>query len=140
VSKRNILIVDNNQAFATILKEGIESGGDYDATIVTSAVEARNVANQGDLALAIVDMGLQDEDPVELLKTMRERWNNLRLMCIPAGQLPDQVHALGIQGVLPKPFFLPEIPAQIAKALSRPLQADGGPQMAAKIAVLAVAI
>lgn len=115
----HILIVDSMEAFATILKEGIEGGGDYQAEIVTTALEARNVAAREHLALAIVDMGLEDEDPVELLKTLRERHPDLRLMVIPLGETPAEVLDLGIQGTLPKPFFLPDVPAQIEEALGR---------------------
>jgi DNA-binding response OmpR family regulator len=121
VVTHHILIVDNMEAFATILKEGIESGGDYQATVVTTAIEARNVAARGHLAMAIVDMGLEDEDPVELLQTLRERHSELRLMVIPVDDLPDEVVALGIQGTLSKPFFLPDIPAQIEGAMARPV-------------------
>jgi DNA-binding response OmpR family regulator/predicted regulator of Ras-like GTPase activity (Roadblock/LC7/MglB family) len=116
-----ILIVDNNEAFATILKEGIEGGGDYEAMVVTTALEARNVAGRGHLAMVIVDMGLEDEDPVELLQTLRERHPELRLMVIPLDDLPDEVMAVGIQGKLPKPFFLPDVPAQIEGAMARPV-------------------
>jgi DNA-binding response OmpR family regulator len=117
----HILIVDNMEAFATILKEGIESGGDYQAWVATTAREARDQAAGGDLTLAIVDMGLEDEDPLELLRALREGDPELRLMVIPLDDLPDAVLALGIQGTLPKPFFLPDIPAQIEAALSRPV-------------------
>jgi predicted regulator of Ras-like GTPase activity (Roadblock/LC7/MglB family) len=44
-------------------------------------------------------------------------------MVIPLGDVPDEIHAVGIQGTLPKPFFLPHIPAQIEGALSRPVGA-----------------
>lgn len=114
-----ILIVDSDEAFATILKEGIEMGGEHQATIVTSAPEARSVATREELTMAIVDMGLRDGEPLELLQTLREHHPELRLMVIPLDEVPDEVLALGIQGTLPKPFFLPDIPAQIDGALSR---------------------
>jgi DNA-binding response OmpR family regulator len=119
----HILIVDNMEAFATILKEGIESGGDYEASVVTTALEARNEASRGHLAMVIVDMGLEDEDPGELLKTLRERHPDLRLMAIPMEDLSEEVLALGLQGTLSKPFFMPDIPAQIEAAMSRPVGA-----------------
>jgi DNA-binding response OmpR family regulator len=119
----HILIVDSDEAFATILKEGIEMGGDYEASIVATALEAHNIAAQGHLAMAIVDMGLQDEDALELLQTLREQHPELRLMVIPLDEVPEEALALGIQGTLSKPFFLPDIPAQIEGALSRPLGA-----------------
>jgi DNA-binding response OmpR family regulator len=120
----HILIVDSDEAFATILKEGIEMGGDYKADIVTTALEARNVAARGQLAMAIVDMGLDVDDPLELLRTLRERHPELRLMVIPANGSPDSALDLGIQGTLSKPFFMPEIPAQIESALSRAVGAS----------------
>jgi len=113
------LIVDSDEAFATILKEGIEMGGTYQADIVTTALEARNVAARGQLAMAIVDLGLEADDPLELLQALRERHPDLRLMIIPTNGLPDAALDLGIQGTLSKPFFMPEIPAQIESALSR---------------------
>jgi predicted regulator of Ras-like GTPase activity (Roadblock/LC7/MglB family) len=42
-------------------------------------------------------------------------------MVIPFDDVPDEVISLGIQGTLPKPFFLPNIPAQIEGAMSRPV-------------------
>lgn len=115
----HILIVDSDEAFATILKEGIEMGGNYQADIVTTALEARNMAARGQLLMAIVDLGLEADDPLELLQALRERHPDLRLMIIPANGLPDAALDLGIQGTLSKPFFMPEIPAQIESALSR---------------------
>ncbi len=119
-----ILIVDSDVAFATILKEGIETGGEYEVTLVTTTLKARNIAAQGHLTMAIVDMVLEGEDSLELLQTLRERHPQLRLMVIPVDSLPAEVISLGIQGTLSKPFFLPDIPSQIEAALSRPVGAS----------------
>jgi len=118
-----ILIVDSDEAFATILKEGIEMGGELRATVVTSAADALHRASRGPLAMAIVDLGLEGEDPLALLRNLRERDPGIRLMVIPFDGVPDEVVTLGIQGTLSKPFFLPDIPRQIEGALSRPLGA-----------------
>jgi predicted regulator of Ras-like GTPase activity (Roadblock/LC7/MglB family) len=117
----HILIVDSDEAFATILKEGIEMADDNRATIVTSAEEARAAASRENLAMAIVDLGLEDQDATELLSALREQDPGLRLMVIPVEDVPQPIRDLGIQGTLPKPFFLPNIPAQIEQALSHPL-------------------
>jgi DNA-binding response OmpR family regulator/predicted regulator of Ras-like GTPase activity (Roadblock/LC7/MglB family) len=131
----HILIVDGDEAFATILKEGIEMGGEYRATVATTASEARNEIASGHLAMAVVDMGLDADDPLELLKTLRERDPEIRLMVIPLDEVPDEVLALGIQGTLPKPFFLPDIPAQIEGALSRPVGARPAEQEMEEVVV-----
>ena len=117
----HILIIDNDEAFATILKEGIEMGEEYQATVATTASEARTIAAREQLAMAIVDMGLEDENPDELLQSLRDQQPELRLMIIPLEEPSDIVLELGIQGTLPKPFFMPDIPAQIEGALARPV-------------------
>ena len=109
----HILIVDSDEAFATILKEGIEMGGEYQATLVTSAREARNIAAQGQLAMAIVDMGLEEGDPLELLQTLRESNPDLRLMVIPIEELSEEdklivARARKIQRFLSQPFNVAE--------------------------------
>jgi DNA-binding NarL/FixJ family response regulator/predicted regulator of Ras-like GTPase activity (Roadblock/LC7/MglB family) len=121
VVTHHILIVDDDEAFATILKEGIQMAGEFQATIVTTPSEARDLAGREHLAMAIVDMDLQEENPLELLRTLRALQPELRLMIIPLDAPPEEVLQLGIQGTLPKPFFLPDIPAQIEAALLRPI-------------------
>jgi DNA-binding response OmpR family regulator len=118
---KHIMIVESDEAFATILKEGIELGGEFQATIASTASQARSLTGQQSLAMAIVDMGLKDEDPLELLQTLRDGNPELRLMVIPLDELPAEAEALGIQGTLSKPFFLPDIPGRIEDALSRPI-------------------
>jgi predicted regulator of Ras-like GTPase activity (Roadblock/LC7/MglB family) len=71
--------------------------------------------------MAIVDMVLEGEDSLDLLQTLREQHPQLRLMVIPVDSPSAEVISLGIQGTLSKPFFLPDIPAQIEAALSRPV-------------------
>jgi DNA-binding response OmpR family regulator len=136
VVTNHILIVDSDEAFATILKEGIEMSGEHRATIVTTVPAAKEMADQAQLAMAIVDLGLGDADPLDLLRTLRASHPKLRLMVIPLDGVPDQVHSLGIQGTLSKPFFLPDIPAQIEGALSRPVGTLAGePEPAGKAQV-----
>jgi ActR/RegA family two-component response regulator/predicted regulator of Ras-like GTPase activity (Roadblock/LC7/MglB family) len=118
-----ILIVDNDEAFATILKEGIEMSGELLAIVATSTADARDSLAKRAFAMAIVDLGLEEDDPVALLQDLREQQPEIRLMVIPFDEVPNEVNTLGIQGTLSKPFFLPDIPAQIEGALARPLGA-----------------
>ena len=106
-----ILIVDNDEAFATILKEGIEMGGELQATVVTSTTDARKRASKGEFSMVIVDLGLEEDDPITLLQDLRDQQSEIRLMVIPFDEVPDEVVELGIQGTLSKPFFLPDIPS-----------------------------
>ncbi|MBL7064924.1 MAG: response regulator [Anaerolineae bacterium] len=118
-----ILIVDSNEAFATMLQESLEQGGEYGATVTTSGDEALQELGTSEFDLVIIDMGLTDPDGATIARMLRQQRANLRLMLIPlvGEELPPELADLDVQGVLPKPFFLPELPGRIADALARPM-------------------
>ena len=125
-----ILIVDSNKAFATMLQESLEQGSDCRATVATGGDEALQALTAAEFDLAIVDLGLTDSDGATLARALRQQRADLRLMLIPlmGEELPSELADLDVQGVLPKPFFLPELPGRIADALARPV--GGGPDLA----------
>lgn len=125
-----ILIVDSNKAFATMLQESLEQGSDCRATVATGGDEALQALTTAEFDLAIVDLGLTDADGATLARALRQQRADLRLMLIPlmGEELPSELADMDVQGVLPKPFFLPELPGRIADALARPV--GGGPDLA----------
>lgn len=131
-----ILIVDSNEAFSTLLREGLEQNELYRATVVAGGDEALRALAVTRFDLAIVDMGLTDPDGSELARLLRERQGNLRLMVIPlvGEELPRGSVGVDVQGILPKPFFLPELPDRIADALAQTVggsdSKEEGPQVA----------
>jgi CheY-like chemotaxis protein len=129
MSENSILIIDSNEAFATILKEGLEQGSEYHATVTSSGDEALQALSHAEFELVIVDLGLTDPDGVAFARTLREQRPDQRLMLIPfMGEgLPSELADLDIQGVLTKPFFFPELPGIVGKALGREL--DEGPSI-----------
>jgi CheY-like chemotaxis protein len=126
MSKDSILIIDSNEAFATILKEGLEQGGEYRTTLAHSGDEALRALDAAEFALVIVDLGLDDPDGVTFARTLREQRPNLRMMLIPlmGEDLPSELADLDIQGVLSKPFFFPELPGIIGRALGRDMDEE----------------
>lgn len=118
---QTILIVDSNEGFATLLKESLEREGGHRTTLTTNGEDALQALSSSRYDLAIVDLGLENPAGVALARAMRKQQADLRLMLIPlqGEALSDDVADLDIQGVLPKPFFLPELPDRIADALSR---------------------
>jgi len=118
-----ILIVDQDEAFATMLQESLEASGAYKATRVTSADEALQAVVEGNFDLAIIDLGLEDIDAVTLIRAIREAKPRLRLMLIPlvGEELPPEVQELNVQGVLPKPFFIGDLQQRIESALKKPV-------------------
>jgi len=126
MSGDSILIVDSNEAFATILKEGLEQGGEYRTTVTSSGDEAQAALTGTNFDLVIVDLGLEDPDGATFARTLRQEKPDLRLMLIPlmGQELPPELGDLDIQGVLTKPFFFPELPGIIGKALGREIREE----------------
>ncbi len=124
----SILLVDSDDAFATMLQESLEQGGEYRATVATSGDEALQALAAAKFDLAIVDLGLTDPDGAAVARMLRQQQADLRLMPIPLvdEELPSELADLDVQGILPKPFFLPELPGRIADALARPVGEGSG--------------
>ncbi len=129
-SEHSILVVDSDEAFATMLQQSLEQGGEYHATVTTNGVEALQALDGDTFDLAIVDPSLTDPDGTPVARTLRQQRAELRLLLIPfmGEQVPSELADLNTQGVLPRPFFLPELPGRIADAIARPV--GGGPAAA----------
>jgi CheY-like chemotaxis protein len=122
VAEQRILIVDSSEAFATMLKEGLESTGQYHVIVVSSGTEALDVLVQDQIDLAIIDMGLKDMDGATLVQSMRQSKADLRIILIPlfGQELGDEALAQEVQGILPKPFFIGDLPRVIQEAMRNP--------------------
>jgi CheY-like chemotaxis protein len=122
VAEQRILIVDSSEAFATMLKEGVESSGPYKAIIVTSGTDALDVLVRDQIDLAIVDMGLEDMTGLALVQSLRQSRPDLRIILIPlfGQELTEEELSLEVQGVLPKPFFIDDLPGLIQGVLMPP--------------------
>lgn len=120
-NEQAILVVDSNEGFATLLKESLEQDGGYRVALTTNGNDALQTLSSFPFDLAIVDMGLQNPEGIELARQLRQQKADLRLMLIPiqGEDLSPEAADLDIQGILPKPFFLPELPGRIADALTQ---------------------
>ena len=126
--KCSILLVDSDEAFATMLQDSLEQNDEYRATVTTSGDEALQALTSAKFDLAIVDLGLANPDGAAAAHMLQQQQADLRLMLIPlmGEKLPSELADLDVHGVLPKPFFLPELPSRITDALSRPVGGDTG--------------
>jgi CheY-like chemotaxis protein len=127
----NILVVDSNQAFATMLKEGLETTSSYKVALAHTGADALEAVVETPFDMVIVDMGLPDVKPVKLVKAIREAKPAMRLMLIPlmGEELPKDLQNVAIQGILPKPFFVGDLPRLVAQAMG--IAAPSSPQPAA---------
>jgi CheY-like chemotaxis protein/predicted regulator of Ras-like GTPase activity (Roadblock/LC7/MglB family) len=123
-----ILVVDQNEAFATMLREMLEADGGYQVEVTDTGSHALDLLRQGEYDLTIVDMELDTEDMGyrALVHNVRQVRSTMRLMLIPlmGEDLPAEAHRLNVQGVLTKPFFaddlLPKIRQVLAAQVSPP--------------------
>jgi CheY-like chemotaxis protein len=122
----SILVVDSDHAFATILKEGLETTGEYKVTLAHAGSDALESVVEHPFDIVIVDMGLPDVNPIRLMKAIREAKPSMRLMVIPlfGQQITDELQDLKIQGILPKPFFVGDLPNTVGQALGGELHAS----------------
>ncbi len=104
-----------------MLKEGLENSGHYSAHCVHTGGDALQAVVEENFDLIIVDVALTDMSPGTLIKAVHEAKNELKIMVIPLiGQaVPQTIEALGINGVLTKPFFVGDLPDLIDEALGR---------------------
>jgi CheY-like chemotaxis protein len=133
-NEHSILIVDSNTAFATMLQEALEQGGEYHVAVSTNGDEALQTLAAAGFDMAIVDMGLTDPDGATLAHELRQQQPELRLMPIllRGEKLSSDLVDLGVQGVLTKPFFFPELPGIVGDALGRTVgESAGGPEPSA---------
>jgi len=119
----SVLIVDSNKAFATMLQESLEQEGQYRATAAGSGDEALQAISAEAFDLAIVDLGLDGSDGTVVARELRQQQSDLCLMLIPleGEEVPEALADISIQGTLTKPFFLPDLPDCIEKALEEPI-------------------
>jgi len=117
----NILVIDSDEGFGNMLKDGLVNSGHYRATCVHSGSNALEAVVEDQFDLVIIDMALTDMSPITLVQAIREAKSNMRIMMIPLiGQdLPEQVDTLNINGTLTKPFFVGDLPDMVNKALGR---------------------
>lgn len=123
----HILVVDPNVAFGTLLSEELVQLG-HSVDTAQSGEQAVAHARVNPPALVILDMALDMPDALTLAAALRHMDTRVRLMLIPlmGEDLDITDQSIAIQGILPKPFFLPELPDRIKAALEAPMQ--GSPQ------------
>jgi len=135
-----ILVVDRNQAFATMLKEMLETDGGYEVELTHAGSDALALLPETDFDLTIVDMDLDPGDMgfSQLAQGIRQFRPAMRLMLIPlmGEELGAEARKLDIQGTLSKPFFVDDLLPSIEEALAKPVAppSPGKPEPAADVA------
>src|SRR5471032_381079 len=117
-TEKTVLVIEDEAAILTFLRSSLEKTG-------WEVLEARTGRVGLDMAAArkpdviLLDLGLPDQDGLDVLKTLR-KWMFAPVIIISArGQEFDKVRALnvGADDYLTKPFGLAELMARLRLAL-----------------------
>jgi DNA-binding NtrC family response regulator len=129
--KRRSLVIDPDVASAALLKEGLEQTQLYQITISNDSQSTLDALAQDGWAMVILDLGLTDPPAEQVAQSVRAQYPELPLTVIPldGDALPPAISALGIQGVLTKPFILPDLPSLVARAMNAQPPTPASPAM-----------
>src|SRR4029077_2063130 len=117
-----LLLVEDNERFAALLKQGLASAG-FSVDVLTSVQEANSALESGRWDNSVLDRGLPDGDGIEVLAEMRQHGDSTPVLILTAhGNLKDRVNGLqsGADDYLVKPFALEELVARLQALVRRP--------------------
>jgi DNA-binding response OmpR family regulator len=124
VTKRRILIVEDERDVAGLIRRAVERSGDAEAEIVESGDAALNAALTRMPDLVLLDLNLPVVDGVDICRILRSRSDTRKLPIIvltARGSEDDKVKSLeiGADDYITKPFSIRELTARIRAVLRR---------------------
>jgi DNA-binding response OmpR family regulator len=117
-----LLLVEDNERFAALLKQGLAAAG-FVVDVLPTAEDATAALRANRFEVVVLDLGLPDADGLEVLHEMRRRQDATPVLILTArGSLKDRVTGLqsGADDYLVKPFALEELVARLQALLRRP--------------------
>ena len=117
-----LLLVEDNERFAALLKQGLAAAG-FAVDVITTVKDSSAALETGRWDIVVLDRGLPDGDGLDVLGDMRRRDDTTPVLILTAhGNLRDRVNGLqsGADDYLVKPFALEELVARLQALLRRP--------------------
>ncbi|WP_323959049.1 response regulator [Arthrobacter sp. JZ12] len=110
-----ILIIEDEERISSFVAKGLRSAG-YVPTVVDNGRDGYNLAQTGDFELAVLDLGLPDQDGFTVLRRLRESKNSIPVIILSARSSVDDTVA-GLEGgaddYMSKPFRFEELLARV---------------------------
>jgi CheY-like chemotaxis protein len=118
-----ILVADSNREFGILIRQALEESGRFEVSLASSADEAVSLAKDLDFRLAIIDFALPDIEGEKIVERLRALQPGLAVIGIPVddGDSSEKTRQAGVDGILTKPFYLPNLPDISQEALGRRL-------------------
>lgn len=125
---QHVLVVDDDAGIRTLLVRILKESG-FEATGVEDGKGLRDLLDQRPVDLILLDIGLPDENGLELCASLRETHSIPIIMISARGQEADRVAGLdiGADDYVAKPFGRSEVLARIRAVLRRTGPGRGAP-------------
>ncbi|WP_067769125.1 response regulator transcription factor [Nostoc sp. NIES-3756] len=110
-----ILIAEDNPRITSFLETGLQAHG-FTTIVVSTAWEAMQIVEAGDVDLLVLDLGLPDRDGIEVLTTLRGQGETIPIIILTARDgVESTVSSLegGADDYITKPFRFEELLARI---------------------------
>lgn len=124
----NILVTDPNPAFGGMTQQVLEETGRFNVTLVGTGAETVTAAGKAHFDIVLAEATMADLSLRDLVTALRLNQPDLPIIvALPLGEeaRPDVVAQataqFDIQGVLSKPFYIPDLARQIEEALTKPV-------------------
>jgi DNA-binding response OmpR family regulator len=117
-----LLLIEDNERFAELLRRGLAAAG-FVVDVLGTAADATAALQTSRFEIVVLDLGLPDADGIDILGEMRRRRDATPVLILTArGSLKDRVTGLGAgaDDYLVKPFALEELIARLRALLRRP--------------------
>jgi DNA-binding response OmpR family regulator len=124
IARTKVLVVDDEQDIAGLIKHSLERGGDIDVDIVATGDEALKAVNERTPDLIVLDLNLPVLSGLEVCRILRARASTARvpiIMLTARTSASDRVTGLdvGADDYIIKPFSLRELAARVRAVLRR---------------------
>ena len=122
-----MLIVEDDEALSHFLRKSFEAAS-YEADVAPDGERARELVEQNEYGLVILDLGLPKADGLEVLQQIRALSRTLPVVALTARrEVEERVRALdlGADDYLLKPFAFAELSARVRAVLRRTHQPSG---------------
>jgi DNA-binding response OmpR family regulator len=126
-----ILIIEDEQRLARLLKQGLEEQG-FAVDLAHDGAEGQYQAEQYPYDAVVLDLMLPEVDGLAILKNLRGQGNDVPVLIVTArGDVEDRIRGLnlGADDYLAKPFDLEELIARL-RALIRRSRGQSSPLIA----------
>lgn len=118
--KQHILVVDDETQIRELLSVYLTKQG-YQVSTASSSAETLSFVRQNPVDLAVLDIGLEDEDGLKLLAKLKEELPNVRVVMLTGmgfvEDLLQEAHQKGADGYVSKVLPLDELLNAIQRTL-----------------------